>query len=130
MTLLGGILTLHDPSCQGRCGKGCVRDVESLCGKALERRGIRLGHSDYEDRLAFAISECWILAGRYDPDRDRARSKGREPNMGAWIFFKLRQRLVDAERAQYRTVWRSKDYVYERPRPEFVALEPELERIE
>jgi hypothetical protein len=123
--VLNGRYELHDPACRGRCVRGCIRDVERLCGEALERRGIRLGHSDYENRLAFAISECWILAGKYDPAKDGARK-----NMCAWIFVRLGQRLVDVERAEYRTVWRFKDYVDVRPRPEFVPLEPELERID
>ena len=44
--------------------------------------------------------------------------------MAAFIFFRLGQRLVDVERAEYRTVWRFKDCVYERPRPEFISYEP------
>ena len=48
--------------------------------------------------------------------------------MSAWIFCRLGQRLVAAERARYRTRWVTKNYVYERPRPELVPLEPELER--
>jgi hypothetical protein len=48
--------------------------------------------------------------------------------MGAWIFFKLGQRIVDAERAQYRTVWKFKDYVHERPRPELISYEHQLRR--
>ncbi len=123
MTLLGGVLTLHDPSCRGRCVKGCIRDVEELYGEALERQGITLGRSDYEGKLAFAIAECWILAGKYDRERDGTRT-----NMAAFIFFRLGQRLVDAERAEYRTVWRFKDYVYERPRPEFISYEHQLQR--
>jgi hypothetical protein len=124
--VLNGRYELHDPACRGRrCVKGGIRDVEQLCGEALERRGITLGHSNYEDRLAFAISECWILAGKYEPAKDGARK-----NMAAWVFFRLGQRLVDAERAEHRTVWRFKDYVHVRARPEFVPLEPELERID
>jgi hypothetical protein len=119
VTLLGGVLTLHDPSCRGRCVKGCIRDVEELCGEALERRGITLGHSDYEDKLAFAIGRV------LDPRREVRPGTGRtRKNMAAFIFFRLGQRLVDVERAEYRTVWRFKDYVYERPHPEFISYEP------
>jgi len=60
--------------------------------RVLERRGIRRGHPDYEDRLAELIGDAWNLHGKYDPSRDRARSKGREPNMAAWVFLKLGQR--------------------------------------
>lgn len=120
MSVLAGVLPLHEPGCpeRGRCRAGCIRDVEKLCGRVLERRGIGLGHPEYEDRLAFLLGECWIVARTYDPERDRCR------NMGAWVFLKLGQRLVDAKRTEYRTVWRSKNYVYERPRPELVPLEP------
>jgi hypothetical protein len=90
VSLLGSVLTLHDPACRGRCVKGCIRDVERLCGEALERRGIRLGNPDYEDKLSFAISECWIIAGKYEPAKDGTRK-----NMAAWVFFRLGQRLVD-----------------------------------
>ncbi len=50
--------------------------------------------------------------------------------MAAWLFIRLCQRLVDAERAEHRTVWRFKDYVHVRSRPDFVPLEPELERFD
>jgi hypothetical protein len=47
--------------------------------------------------------------------------------MAAWVFFRLGQRQVDVERAEYRTVWTFKDYVPVRTRPEFVPLADELD---
>ena len=47
--------------------------------------------------------------------------------MAAWVFLKLGQRLVDAKRAEFRTRWVAKNYVYERPRPELVSLESGLD---
>lgn len=120
VSLLGGVFTLHDPRCFGRCGTGCVGDVERLCGAVLERRGISLDQAAYEDRLAYLIGEAWIIAPKYDPARDR----GRKSAMSSWLFLRLGQRLVDADRAEYRTRWVTKNgYVYERARPQFVGLE-------
>ena len=73
MSLLGGVLTLHDPSCPakrgGRCAeRGCIADVERLCGSVLERKGIKHGDGDYEDLLAWLISESWRASTK--PERD------------------------------------------------------------
>jgi DNA-directed RNA polymerase specialized sigma24 family protein len=124
VTLLAGTLALHAPRCQGRCVQGCIRDVERFAGAFLERKGIRLGDWEYEDTLAFLVSEAWAASEKYDPELDA------NENLAAWVYTSLSQRYVDKKRARYRTRWVSGNSVYERPpEPEFVGLDPaELER--
>ncbi len=117
-------LALHEPGCpKTTCRPGCIRDVEELCGAVLERRRIRRGDSEYDDVLAHLLGEAWIVASQYDPARDRARNKGLEPNMAAYVFATLSRRLHDVKRREFRTRWTSKRYSYERERPTLVELD-------
>ncbi len=94
-----------------------------MCVSVLERRGIGRSHPEYEDRLAELIAAAWNLSREYNPERDNARRKGQERNLAAFVYYRLGHRVVDGERARYRTKWVTKNYTYERPRPVFVELE-------
>ena len=112
--MLAPPLPLHD-----------VRDVEALCRAVLRRADLRLPHHEEEDALAYLISAAWELSERWDPTKDRAREKGREPSFAASAERDRRRRLVDFQRSRYRTRWVPKGYVYERQRPDLVSLNDE-----
>jgi hypothetical protein len=130
--MLNGTLQLHDPRCTQNghgCHHGCITNTERFCAALLERRQIKVGSSEYEDTLAYLISQAWEHTIRYRPELDT----GHRSNLAAYIQLRLSRSFTDQRRSKYRTIWKFKDsrpdYHYQRPTPIFVQ-HTELERTQ
>jgi DNA-directed RNA polymerase specialized sigma24 family protein len=120
--MLTGVLTIHDPSCSGRCPPAyCIADLEALCrsvlndhlGVGVKKRGRISGptspltHSQYDDALGFLIGTGWELAQRFN-------GRGR---LAGYVQSFLFMRIID---------WRRRTSGNARygPPPQFVEYNP------
>lgn len=96
---------------------GDLEDVESVCvsivQQSLNGSAAHLRHAQFEDAVAYLVSETWILWSRYDPTRAK---------FATYAYPRLRNRMVDFWRMQLGSS-RS------RPRPVVVSLS-ELDEVE
>jgi hypothetical protein len=122
LSMLAGVLTLHDPSCSGECRPAyCIADLESLCRSVLndhlvagvKRRGRISGPtspltpSQYDDCLVFLLGTGWELAQKFN-------GRGR---LAGYVQSFLFMRVVD---------WRRRTFGNSRygPAPQFVEYDP------
>lgn len=95
-----------------------LEDVEALVVSAVNRsrHAGDLSPDDRDDLVAAGIAAVWKASATYD------RSRGKFSTV-AWVV--AQRTVVDTFRRDYRTVWKFRDRVHERPRPVFVSLDDE-----
>jgi DNA-directed RNA polymerase specialized sigma24 family protein len=89
-------------------------DAEALCRRIVTRAGLGSSREDREDATQDLLLALWQLAQRFDPECG-------QPFEGLATAV-LKRRAVDYRRRQFRTVWKFRDRVHERPRPQFVEF--------
>ena len=94
-----------------------VRDVEALVLDEIRRSPHvhGLAPHDLDDLIAWLLEHAWRTSNAYDPARGTRFS--------TMLVPVVRRRIVDWHRSRYRTVWKFRDRVYERPRPRLVSLD-------
>jgi hypothetical protein len=105
--VLNGKLRLHD-----------IEDTEARCIRIIQQSGLELGFHEREDLLAWLVETAWELSLKWDPP---ARNKHK--NFSGWATLILKRRVIDWDRAKYRTKWQFYDRTYERPRAVLVSLD-------
>jgi len=98
-------LALHD-----------VEDTQLLVRRVVARSGFKLSYHDREDVEQYLMFEAVLLARDFQPGRI---NKG----FGCYCTVALKRKLIDFQRQRYRTRWKFKDRVYERPRPQFIEFD-------
>ena len=93
-----------------------IDDVDGFCFRLVQRSGLELSRTDFDDLHAWLIEECWILSLRFEPG---------PASFSSYAGARLRLRVVDWKRQQQggRTVWRFKDRVHTRTPPVVVSLD-------
>jgi DNA-directed RNA polymerase specialized sigma24 family protein len=97
-----------------------VRDVEALLRKEIHDSPYVAGLLPHEldDLVAFLFEVAWRAGDSYDPARGR---------FSTMLTTVVRRRVVDWHRSRYRTVWKFRNRVYVRGRPQFVPLDDRLD---
>jgi hypothetical protein len=75
--------------------------THDLCARVIQRSGLKLGHHDREDLLAYLLSTAWQLSVGFDPARTGK-------NFSGFALYVLRRRVTDWQRSRFRTRWVSK----------------------
>jgi len=99
-----------------------IDDAERFVAAIVSRSGFSLSFHDREDLEQHLLVEAWRLSLVYTAGGI---------SFSTFAGNTLRHRVVDWERARHgRTVWKFRDRVHIRPRPELVPLDSERDRVE
>jgi len=74
-----------------------VRDPQRLACYVLSLQSWhgQLTRDERDECMAFLMRTMWELSNVYDPEKDRALSKGRRPSFQSYAVFVLRLRIRD-----------------------------------
>lgn len=105
MALLNQRWALHD-----------VADVEALLVRAVSRShfAATLRGDEREDLIAWLFEVAWKLSESFDPSRG---------SFSTFLYGAAQRGAIDWQRSRYRTRWKFKDRIYERPRPILIPLD-------
>ena len=94
-----------------------MKDLEALCAHIARRGAPDLSWHDAEDLRQFLLVEAWQLSERFEPGRAGG-------SFNAFASSVLRRRVVDWRRQRDgRTVWKFRDTVHIRERPQFLSID-------
>jgi hypothetical protein len=105
-----------------------VDDAVGFVSAIVTRSGLSLSWSDREDLEQFLLVQAWELSLVYDTGDPKY-----PPRFAVYATNILRKRVVDWQRKRYRTIWKFKGRVYERPQPQLVSFDgddAERDRLE
>jgi hypothetical protein len=100
-----------------------IDDAEKFCSAIVGRSGLQLSFHDREDLAQWLLGECWQLSLCYDTGDPKF-----PPCFSNYATIILRRRVVDWQPKRLgRTVWKFRDHVHERPRPQLLSLDDRVE---
>lgn len=101
-----------------------VDDVEGLLALVVDRspHARELRQHERDDLVAWLLGEAWILSQQYRPG---------PRGFSSYLYVSAQRRVVDhVRRTRGRTRWSWSDgRVYERPRPQFVSLDADVDLL-